>query len=75
MIYVLKYGSKVLVGHGNDSFIATVIGVAIYESERTQYQVVYWDGRERKEVWVNKSEVFTNDSRCTVKTMKVGFYQ
>lgn len=75
MIDVLKYGSKVLVGYGNDSFIATVIGVAIYESERTQYQVVYWDGRERKMVWLDKSEVNTNDSRCTVKTIKVGFSQ
>ncbi len=75
MIDVLKYGSKVLVGYGNDSFIATVIGVALYEGDSVQYKIVYWSGRERKEVWVNKSEVFTNDSRCTVKTMKVGFYQ
>ena len=75
MIDVLKYGSKVLVGHGNDSFIATVIGVAIYEDDRVQYKIVYWDKRERKDVWVNKSEVCTNDSRCTVKTMKIGFSQ
>lgn len=55
-LMVLPPGSPVEIGVGADRIRADVTAVCIYP-HNIQYQVVWWDGRTRKQEWVNDHEV------------------
>ena len=53
-VEVMPVGSSVLVG---DDIPATITGVWIREKCHISYQCVWWNGRERKECWLERHEV------------------
>lgn len=63
-------GYPVEIGMGEDKFQAIVIAVAIH-SHGAQYQVAWWNGRERKEAWLREYEIAPLDHGAT--KVKVGF--
>lgn len=61
-------GSWVLIG---DNIPATVRQIIISEGGHVEYQVVWWDEREREEVWLSAYEVKPHPDS---KQMEVGFH-
>src|SRR3954447_4468871 len=60
--------SWVLIG---DNIPATVQQVCIQEEGRVQYQCIWWNERDRKEVWLSAYEVKPHPDS---KQMEVGFH-
>lgn len=51
---IYRVGTKIKIGKNIE---ATINGAAIYGGNRVQYQVVYWDGNDRKCEWIEGFEV------------------
>lgn len=71
---VIKPGTQVLILCPSDTSIrGTVSGVSIYNNNRIIYLVCWWNGRERKECWVEANEVV----KCANEksNLKIGFQQ
>lgn len=68
MIRVVSPGARVRVGPSKVE--AVVLQVSIVAGEQVQYQVAWWDGRERHMDWLDPSEVDTNG----VTKASIGFY-
>ncbi len=54
MIELIQVGSPVTVG---EDIRATITGIAIDAKCRLTYQCVWWDGRTRKNEWLEQFEV------------------
>lgn len=65
---IFNFGSPVLL-HGD--IPATVLAVAIRSQSDFDYKVVWWDGRNRKEEWVNSREV--EASKDSFDKRQIGF--
>lgn len=55
-LMVYPPGTAVLIGFGDDIFAAQVLAVAVY-AHNIQYQVSWWDGRQRRTDWLEDFEV------------------
>lgn len=67
MIEVFAVGSAVML-HGD--IPASVLSISIRSVFDVDYKVVWWDGRNRKEEWVDHREV---DAVGQNDTFKIGF--
>lgn len=67
-VVVYAPGSTVMIAEGRVE--AKILQVAIGLDE-VRYQVSWWDGRDRKEVWIQVHEI-TRPSDC-FQNLKIGF--
>jgi hypothetical protein len=78
MIEIIQPGSPVLIGgHRNhreksESIPATVIAVMIEENRHVTYKCIWWQGRDRKELWLESIEV---ERMPETQQQKIGFSQ
>lgn len=54
MLNLIAIGTVVQFGPAN--LDATITAISIRECDKVQYELVYWVGEERKEIWVSKWE-------------------
>lgn len=62
-----------IVGHDGDAIPATVTGVCIFANNQIKYHVSWWDGRTRKEEWMEEQEVIENTDEGGSRYMPIGF--
>lgn len=62
MLKVVCPGQKVQLGGGVP---ATVLAVSVGTGDRVQYRVVWWDGRNRRDEWLEECEVDANGAART----------
>jgi hypothetical protein len=67
VLRVIAPGSPVLLA---GEIRATVVAVAVRDGPHINYQVVWWSGLDRNEVWVCAAEVTASDG---AGEMKLGF--
>lgn len=53
---VLAIGTRVRLGDPADPIPGTILGISIREAGRVTYEVVWWDGRERRSEWLERAE-------------------
>ncbi len=68
---VIRPGTRVVLGGGDDVFEATVSSVDIGMNLRILYRCSWWSGREFKDVWIDGPLVRTKELRPDL--MRVGF--
>lgn len=68
-LLVLPVGTKVHLGPDND-IEGIITAISIYGNNRVAYECVWWDGRQRRQGWVNSIEL--RDSEV-VETQQIGF--
>lgn len=68
-VLVYETGTHVCISPGLDDVIAKVLSVQI-RGELVTYEVVWWNGRERIERWIDASEVRHTRSATT---RQIGF--
>ena len=68
-IEVLAIGSAIVIG---DDIPARITAITISgEGSKVAYDVVWWDGRDRRGAWLDASEV--RSSSLTNQPLKIGF--
>jgi hypothetical protein len=58
VVSVFRPGSTVLL---TGQVLATVVAVSLTQGDCVQYRVVWWDGPDRKDIWVEAFEVRPDD--------------
>jgi len=70
MLVIISPESEVEIGPFEAPILGLVLQVAIHPRGGVQYQVAWWTGLERKEVWMDACEV--RPSEKSIKT-ELGF--
>jgi len=66
-IQIYSIGAEVKIG-SDKKIIATIQGICIRE-DNTTYDVVWWDGDQRRSAWLYSNEIFEN----TAPFLNIGF--
>lgn len=65
MIEVIHPGSRVTIGGDVEALVLAVMIM----TDGVQYKVAWWDGRERREEWIDPAEIGSGEGEM----VKVGF--
>ena len=72
MLSLLAVGTKVEIGYGADHVVGHVNAICIRERDYVTYEVVWWDGRNRRSEWLARGEIRAIDASST-QMAHIGF--
>jgi hypothetical protein len=72
-VLIIRPGTEINLDRHGEELLGIITQVCISQNDAVQYQVVWWDGRQRRLEWINACEL--RMQRDSIDTLGIGFHE